>query len=69
MVIGGAALISQSSAWEKLDVELIEREKVHTVEISLADQIQAAKNKRIEPMARETFAVPSRVHIFTRGSE
>lgn len=45
----GNAEISVIPAWEKLDEELIKKEKMRK-SISLAEQIQAAKNRRVESM-------------------
>lgn len=39
--------MSRISAFEELDLELIKREKMQK-EFSFADQIRAAKNKRME---------------------
>ncbi|KAK9209082.1 hypothetical protein WN944_001445 [Citrus x changshan-huyou] len=41
-------------AWEKLDIDLVKKEKMQS-EISLADQIQAAKEKRMESVTREVL--------------
>ncbi|XP_008226565.2 PREDICTED: uncharacterized protein KIAA2012 [Prunus mume] len=43
----GGIVMSHISAFEKLDLELIKREKMQK-EFSFADQIRAAKNKRME---------------------
>ncbi|KDP32661.1 hypothetical protein JCGZ_13659 [Jatropha curcas] len=55
VITPGEALISHSPAWKKLNVKILNREKVQR-EVSLADQIRAAKNKRTEPMARKPLA-------------
>lgn len=47
---------SQSPAWENLDIEAIKRESAQR-EVSLADQIMAAKKKREELAA--SLTVPS----------
>ncbi|KAG6790414.1 hypothetical protein POTOM_006567 [Populus tomentosa] len=49
---------SLSRAWEKLNAEICKREKVPR-ETSLADQIQAAKNKKTESNTRKALAAPS----------
>ncbi|KAJ4833855.1 hypothetical protein Tsubulata_029875 [Turnera subulata] len=41
----GALRISSSPAWKELDLDIIEREKVHRA-VSFADQIHAARRKR-----------------------
>ncbi|KAF5728053.1 inner centromere protein isoform X4 [Tripterygium wilfordii] len=59
--IQGETVIASVPTWEKLDAELIRGEKTHR-EVSLEEQIQAAKNKRIEPMAGEVLVALSAVH-------
>ncbi|KDO48330.1 hypothetical protein CISIN_1g015958mg [Citrus sinensis] len=41
-------------AWEKLDIDLVKKEKMQS-ETSLADQIRAAKEKRMESVTREVL--------------
>ncbi|BBH01692.1 hypothetical protein Prudu_012049 [Prunus dulcis] len=53
----GDIVMSQISAFEKLDLELIKREKMQK-EVSFADQIRAAKNRRMEL----TMVASSSVH-------
>lgn len=57
MVTQGDNSLSQSPAWKKLDLEILKGEKDQTI-VSLADQIQAAKNKRTETSAMEALAEP-----------
>ncbi|KAL5564423.1 hypothetical protein UlMin_027587 [Ulmus minor] len=54
-------LISHTPAWEKLDLELLKREKLQR-EVSLADQIRAAKDKRADFTATEAMTGSSPVH-------
>ncbi|CAK7327692.1 unnamed protein product [Dovyalis caffra] len=63
MISQGAPLTSNGRAWEKLDVEIIKREKVQR-EASLADQIRAAKNRRTESNTREALTAPSTLNLF-----
>ncbi|EEF29081.1 conserved hypothetical protein [Ricinus communis] len=65
LITQGEAVISHSPAWKRLNVELMKKEKVQR-EVSLADQIRAAKSKRTEPMAREALAETSS-HHFLQG--
>jgi hypothetical protein len=58
MISQGASSPSLSRAWEKLNAEISKREKVPR-ETSLADQIQAAKNKKTESNTRKALAAPS----------
>lgn len=44
----------QIRAWEKLDIDLAKKEKMQS-EISLADQIRAAKEKRMESVTEEVL--------------
>ncbi|XP_031398548.1 vicilin-like seed storage protein At2g18540 isoform X2 [Punica granatum] len=46
--------LSHMPSWEKMDLEHIKKKKV-TNRLSLADQIQAARNKRAESIAQEPF--------------
>ncbi|KAJ0101904.1 hypothetical protein Patl1_04806 [Pistacia atlantica] len=55
-------------ALEKLDINLIKKEKQQR-EVSLADQIQAAKNKRAQSMAKDVLAGLSTIHRFSVRSE
>ncbi|GAV64051.1 LOW QUALITY PROTEIN: hypothetical protein CFOL_v3_07569 [Cephalotus follicularis] len=64
--IRGDAVISHTLAWEKPDIELVKREKVRSG-VSLADQIQAAKNRRAEPMAGEVLIRFSPIQCEIRG--
>lgn len=64
VITQGELSVSHSPAWKKLDVELMKKGKVQK-EVSLADQIQAAKNKRTEPMDREALEESSTDHLFT----
>ncbi|KAJ6423450.1 hypothetical protein OIU84_024410 [Salix udensis] len=57
MISHGGSLTSPTRAWEKLNAE-IKKEKVQR-EPSLADQIQAIKNKKTESNTREALAAPS----------
>ncbi|KAJ6301595.1 hypothetical protein OIU77_015826 [Salix suchowensis] len=57
MISHGGSLTSPSRAWEKLNAE-IKKEKVQG-QTSLADQIQAIKNKKTESNTREALAAPS----------
>ncbi|CAB4277385.1 unnamed protein product [Prunus armeniaca] len=57
----GDIVMSRISAFEKLDLELIKREKMQK-EFSFADQIRAAKNKRMEL----TMEASSSVHAATK---
>ncbi|KAK9269661.1 hypothetical protein L1049_001439 [Liquidambar formosana] len=61
------AVNSQISAWEKLDLEFIKRERMRR-EVSLADQIRAAKNKRAETMVREAVTTSSSRYPATERS-
>ncbi|XP_034900435.1 uncharacterized protein [Populus alba] len=58
MISQGASSPSLSRAWEKLNAEICKREKVPR-ETSLAEQIQAAKNKKTESNTRKALATPS----------
>ncbi|KAF8025900.1 hypothetical protein BT93_F2657 [Corymbia citriodora subsp. variegata] len=59
----GDAVLANIPAWEKLDLEHIKREKAQR-ELSLADQIRAAKNQSKVPNL-EAFLMPSSVHSST----
>ncbi|KAG5546143.1 hypothetical protein RHGRI_018353 [Rhododendron griersonianum] len=48
-------------AWEKLDLEFVKKEQIRR-QISLADQIQAAKAKRVEYVARERLPTAHSLH-------
>ncbi|XP_065852687.1 uncharacterized protein [Euphorbia lathyris] len=61
----GDTLLSQSPAWKKLDLEIMKGEKDQII-VSLADQIQAAKNKRTEPSEMEALAEPYTDNSFAR---
>ncbi|XP_039170725.1 inner centromere protein isoform X2 [Eucalyptus grandis] len=56
----GDAVLAHIPAWEKLDLEHIKREKAQR-KLSLADQIQAAKNQS-KVHSLEAFHMPSSVH-------
>ncbi|KAK1583234.1 hypothetical protein Q3G72_022034 [Acer saccharum] len=58
VTIRGNLVNSHIPAWEKLDIDLINKEKVQR-EVSLADQIQAAKNKRMQSTAKEVLLASS----------
>lgn len=55
---------SHTPAWEKLDLDVIERESWQG-EVSFADQIRAAKNKKAEFSATKALAASSCVHSFS----
>lgn len=55
-------------ALEELDMNLIKKEKQQR-EVSLADQIQAAKIRRAQSMAKDVLAGLSSVHQFSLRSE
>ncbi|XP_050226315.1 stress response protein NST1 [Mercurialis annua] len=61
------ALISHNPAWKKLDAELMKKEKVQR-EVSFADQIEAAKNRRLESVGRKVLAEPSSDNVFVGRS-
>ncbi|KAK4849761.1 hypothetical protein QYF36_000605 [Acer negundo] len=64
-VIGPGNLVNSNiPAWEKLDVDLINKEKVQR-EVSLADQIRAAKNKRMQSTAKEVLVASSSARPFS----
>lgn len=50
-----ASVIPQNTSWEKLDLDLIKKGPMRK-ELSLADQIQVAKNRKAESMT-STFDV------------
>ncbi|KAL5736485.1 hypothetical protein ACOSP7_030833 [Xanthoceras sorbifolium] len=62
--IRGNLVNSHIPAWEKLDMDLIKKEKVQR-EVSLADQIRAAKNKRMQSTAKEVLLASSSSHSFS----
>lgn len=55
---------SHTPAWEKLDLDVIKRESWQG-EVSFADQIRAAKNKKAEFSATKALAASSCVHSFS----
>ncbi|KAL0001448.1 hypothetical protein SO802_015229 [Lithocarpus litseifolius] len=54
----GNTLVSHFGGLEKLDLEIVKREKMRR-EVSLADQIQVARIKKSESMDREALAASS----------
>ncbi|XP_059661446.1 vicilin-like seed storage protein At2g18540 [Cornus florida] len=54
--VNGEVTSQYHRAWEKFDLEFIDREQKQQ-EVSLADQIRAAKNRRAEFVAREALPV------------
>ncbi|KAI8552477.1 hypothetical protein RHMOL_Rhmol06G0269600 [Rhododendron molle] len=48
-------------AWEKLDLEFVKKEQIRR-QVSLADQIRAAKAKRVEHVARERLPTAHSLH-------
>ncbi|KAI8008462.1 hypothetical protein LOK49_LG07G03090 [Camellia lanceoleosa] len=63
----GQITCEDQRAWEKLDLEFIKREHTRR-EVSLADQIQAARNKRVECGARESLQTSSSLYSSSEGS-
>lgn len=57
----GQITCEDQRAWEKLDLEFIKREHTRR-EVSLADQIRAARNKRVECGARESLQTSSSLY-------
>ncbi|KAK3198708.1 hypothetical protein Dsin_022123 [Dipteronia sinensis] len=64
VTIRGNLVNSHIPAWEKLDIDLLNKEKVQR-EVSLADQIRAAKNKRMQSTAKEVLVASSSAHPFS----
>ncbi|KAI4374674.1 hypothetical protein MLD38_012641 [Melastoma candidum] len=58
---GSTNTIVEIPSWENVDLEHIRREKAQR-EVSLADQIRAARS-RAKPPCSEALAVPSSVHV------
>ncbi|CAL5405822.1 unnamed protein product [Camellia sinensis] len=63
----GQITCEDQRAWEKLDLEFIKREHTRR-EVSLADQIRAARNKRVECGARESLQTSSSLYSSSEGS-
>lgn len=64
----GDTLVSHFGGLDKLDIELVRREKMRR-EVSLADQIQAARIKKSESMVREPLAASSSDYRSNKNSE
>uniref|UniRef100_A0A5B7BXV8 Uncharacterized protein n=2 Tax=Davidia involucrata TaxID=16924 RepID=A0A5B7BXV8_DAVIN len=65
--VNGQVTSQDHRAWEKLDLEFMKREQIQK-EVSLADQIRAAKNKRAEFVSREALATSSSIYSSSERS-
>ena len=64
----GNTVVSHFGGLEKLDLEIVKREKMRR-EVSLADQIQVARIKKSESMDREALAASSSDYRSNKNTE